>query len=404
MNKRTLIHIVSEQTMQNVLPLLAFKPDRVIQILSEGDKYLAAARSTEAAVKEAGITAEFQDYSLKSPFPDINQVRYALKQNLSIFPGALVNVTGGTKPMFLGAFLGASEFHDTPILYCDSEQKKFVALGENKLPVDMADFAGTVSKLTLRIVMAAHGKPVDGWKFDTASEAQLAFGRIAFDLRYRNRDDFSAFSNGIRNFYKTEKGRVSSNPALLQTLCNMDLLEALRDPIPRSVTDFLEAATKAGFLVNHPDAKLTLQAPLPNQNLRSHVELIANIMDGSWFELTVLDLVLKSPRFFDAHWSVEPVAPASTSEDARSFGETDVVSLALPDGGLQVISCKTTLQKPLEHIEALRERSQNLGGRYARAVLAVLWATPAQTNELRRWGKLLSVKVLIGNELFNYFS
>ena len=45
--------------MQNVLPLLAYNPDRVIQILSEGDKYRSAARSTEAAAKEAGLGAEF---------------------------------------------------------------------------------------------------------------------------------------------------------------------------------------------------------------------------------------------------------------------------------------------------------------------------------------------------------
>ena len=126
------------------------------------------------------------------------------------------------------------------------------------------------------------------------------------------------------------------------------------------------------------------------------METVANLLDGSWFELTVLDLIRRSSGFVDAQWSVEPL-----KNEAQSFGETDVVCLGLPRGNLQVISCKTTLEKPLEHLEALRERSQNLGGRYAQATLAVLF--PKAEPELRRWGRFLGVEILVGDEALKRF-
>ena len=57
------------------------------------------------------------------------------------------------------------------------------------------------------------------------------------------------------------------------------------------------------------------------------------------------------------------------------------------------------MEKPLEHVESLRERATHLGGRFAKATLAILFATEPQAVNLRRWGRLLGVEILIGPEI-----
>jgi hypothetical protein len=398
----TLLHLVSEQTMQNLLPLLALRPARVIQLVSNGEKYEAAARHIEDAAREADIDATFQPYRLESAFPDVAVTRQALKQLLSVFPEAVVNVTGGTKLMCIGAFLGTGEF-PVPMLYCDTDRQEFIPLGKYPLP-GMPSFAETARQLTVRVVMAAHGKAPSAWRFDTADPAALEFGRKAFDLRWRRRHEFRAcdFSRCLRNFFRADRGKVPSDPGRLNALCRADLCEALPDPVPPVALDFLEAARAAQFVEATAGGGFQLAPPKPNHPLRDHVEKLVNLLDGSWFELTVLDLVRRSAEFADPHWSVEPLRSAA-HEEAQSFGETDVVCLGLPQGNLQVISCKTSLEKPLEHLEALRERSHNLGGRYAKAALAVLFARREQEEELRRWGRLLGVEILIGDETLRRF-
>lgn len=385
--------------MQNVLPLLALRPARVIHICSRDERFHAAARHIESAAREAGLDAEFQKHELPAAVPDIEPVRHALKQTLSVFPDAVVNITGGTKLMCIGAYLGASEF-PVPMLYCDTDRQQFIALGKHRIP-SMPSFAEAARRLTLRIVLAAHGKAPHAWKFTSAGPAQLQFGRRAWTLRRQSWDVFLGcdFGRSMRDFFQSEKGRIPNAKAKLRALCEADLTEALRDPIPLPVTEFLSCAAAAGILEALPAGGFRLAQCPANEDLRAHVERAANLLDGSWLELAVLDFISRSSDFVDPHWSVQPRKGHSGAEEAQSFGETDVVCLALPQGTLQVISCKSAPPKPLEHLESLRERSQNLGGRYASATLAVLKPRPEQVPELRRWEKLLGVRVLIGEQI-----
>lgn len=390
--------------MQNLLPLLALRPSHVIQICSAGERFTVAARSIETASSEAGVEAKFHSHTLASDCPDVTEVKEALKQLLADAPDAVINLTGGTKLMSIGAFLAADQHATVPILYCDTDRSEFVSIGRAPLP-EMPSFGEIASRLTLRIVMAAHGKAPDTWRFDSVSPAASEFGRRSFDLRWNHRKQFDdcQFSRRTRDFFRSDRGRIPSGTGRLTALCEANLLDALPDPVPSAVQDFCRAAGGAGFLAPLENGGWRIAPVAEGQSLRSHVETIANILDGSWLELTVLNLVQRSHLFADAHWSVEPLRNPG-GEDNRSFGETDVVCLGLPKGNLHVISCKTKLEKPLEHLEALHERSQNLGGRFARAVLAVLFTRPEQVVELRRWERLLNVTVLMGDEIFQKFA
>jgi Domain of unknown function (DUF1887) len=400
---RYLIHLVSEQTMPNLLPLLALRPQRVIQICGSDPKIRQSAQRLEAAAREAGSDAEFQIHEISSTSPRAEEIKHAHKQLLSIFPGGVVNLTGGTKLMSIGAYLGASEFHDVPILYCDTASKAFVQVGKNSLPPWIPTFYEVVRTLTLRIIMAAHGNAPASWRFDTAGDSLLEFGNRSWQLRTRHPEDFQScrFGDSIRNFYRSDRGKIPSSADKLKALLEADLTSAIAGELSEPITSFLAAAAAAGLLNRLASGGFRLaDGPSGKDKLRSHVERIANLLDGSWLELSVLDFITRSPLHLDPHWSVEPLGADSTA-----YGETDLIAVNARHAALEIISCKTSLKQPLEHLEGLRTRANNLGGSHALATLAILHAgNPAEQERLRRWGRLLRVTILSDQEIPLYFS
>ncbi len=400
----TLIHLISEQTMQNLLPILALQPERVIHVRSAGPRFDSAVSKLESAVKVAGVSSDFETHILDSTFPDLLDVQLAMKKILQRYPDAILNFTGGTKLMSVGAFLAASEFGQAILLYCDTEQKQFRALGRNKLPKGLPTFDEVASCLNLPTVLAAHGKPPESWRDDPFNDQLISFGRQAFSIRSQFLQEFKeiGWSRRLRQLVRPD-GRIPKSKTKLQEVMNQDILGVFPENAPSCVIDFLEAAVNAG-LVDRSSSGFFLTPPKDGINVKSHVEKVANILDGSWIELFLLDLAQRSPLCADPRWSVEPLK-SERAPDSRDFGETDVVFLQLPHGNLNVVSCKSDLQhvKPLEHIEALSERSRNLGGRFSRAILYVLDVDNSKREEIERWGRLLNVRILIGEEIFNEF-
>lgn len=386
----TIVHIVSEQTMQNLLPILALRPRRVVQLRSEGQGFQTIAKAVVDATRAAGLDTEFSQLVADEPYPGVEAWKALTAKALQQFPNAVLNITGGTKLMSLGAFLAGQ---GNPVLYCDSEQQRFVSLGA---PIEVPCFRETVARLTLPVVMAAHGIAAESWQFDIAQQAQLEFGQNAYALRTANPEIFDEFSKRVRPHYRPD-GDIPNNKSGLAKQASIDLATLYPEGVPGPVAEFLDASAKAGYLVKQEDGGWVMPPEAHRQ--RSVYRLAANILDGAWFELTVLDLVHRSPAFLDPYWSVEPAG-----EKEKRFGETDIVALSRRNGGLHLISCKTGIRQPLEHLEAIRQRSQELGGRYGRAILALL-TTDANTGHVcRQWGKVLNVKVLVNDEILDFFS
>jgi hypothetical protein len=399
-NALTLIHLVSEQPMPNLLAIIAVRPERVIQIASQDLRFVAVGDHLIQAADALGIDAEFRSMVIPSSHPSPEDVRYLIKQMVSVFPNAVVNITAGTKLMSLGAFQGASEFR-IPILYCDSVRREFVRVDASHSSLVSAPFDAVARSLNLKAVMAAHGKAPGDWKFDTASPAQINFGRIAWELRAPVSPAFDRGSYGepLRAFFRSDKGRIPGKPATLQALASANILDALPSVPSDEVLAFLDAAAEAGFLERRKVGFRLARGVSVSSKLRSHVERVANLLDGSWLELSVLHFAAQSGRHQDLHWSVEPSAAGAK---AAEYGETDVVAIDSDRSTLEIISCKTGLSQPLEHLEGLRTRANNLGGSHAIATLAVL--RHQDEAKLRQWGRLLRVNVLIGDEIPRYFT
>ena len=63
MNVPNLLQLVSEQTMQNLLPLLALKPKTVIQVRSADERFKRAAENFKVAVASLRKTEAYPDWS-----------------------------------------------------------------------------------------------------------------------------------------------------------------------------------------------------------------------------------------------------------------------------------------------------------------------------------------------------
>jgi hypothetical protein len=398
----TVIHLVSDQPMANLLPLMAIRPRHVIQIASNQPKFHKIASDLETAARIAGIVCTFEVLSLPSDNPLPEEVSSVISRHISCPDSTIINATGGTKLMSTGAYLAAKQA-SCPVLYCDSQGKKFLSVAGEAFPFPIRSFSEVAQELSLPIIMGAHGKAPEHWKFDSASESEIAFGKDAWDIRNQAKSAFDSkrYGNPLRDFFRQQNGRIPKQAQALLALSQANIMDAFQDHSPdQDVLRFFQAASQSGFLQQEADG-FTI-APLPSEKRKhqSHIEKIANILDGSWLELSVLSFALQSKRYRDLHWSVEP---SKAGTDNADFGETDIVAVNIPTASLEVISCKTGLKQPLEHIEGLRSRAIQLGGNHAIATLAVFHADSPLETQLRRWGKYLGVRILIGEEIPKYF-
>lgn len=393
MSEITLIHLVSEQTMQNVLPTLALRPKRIVQVRSRESKFNKSVESLINAInticnteKYRNFRPEFCEAVIDSDSPSAEETEALIRSLLPQFPPAVMNITGGTKLMSLGAWRATADH--CPVLYCDTAKRRFIKVGSIPLP-PVPPFEQIATSLTVAAVMAAHGVAPDNWRFDRPTEALRKVGRVAFDCWKTDEQAFRGFAEAIRIHFRNEGERIPSGLRKLKELVEQPLPVA-----PPPVQPFLQAISDAGLLSNRDGSFYpSVEAR------RDHVERLANLIGGSWLELFIIDLLLNQPHLWtDPHWSVEP----KRAEEV-AFGETDVICVNVPAAALHIISCKTSLRQPLETLEALAQRRHDLGGTFAKATLAVLSVRENERAKLKNWAKLLNVKLLIGDEIVSNY-
>ena len=115
-----LISLVGEQPIPNLLPLRHFKPAASLVVYSSFTK--KAANRLRQLVDGA---AEFLELEVDAY--DIQQIQASLLDAISRRSvngqDLLFNITGGTKPMSLAAFLTAQKL-TAPVIYLQSEEKR----------------------------------------------------------------------------------------------------------------------------------------------------------------------------------------------------------------------------------------------------------------------------------------
>ena len=350
--RMTLLHLVSEQTMQNLLPMLALRPEIVVQVRSRADRFHQAAENLRSAVTAIRKTPsyrawapEFFELVIDEVSPSTDRTRRKVGESLSLWPGAVVNLTGGTKPMCIGAYL-AADFQREPVLYCDTQERAFVSLNERCPLPKVPSFDEIAATLNVETVLAAHGRGPNRWHSKVPSAGLKIFGSRAAAIRSAaSPREFELLIRLLRTHFRPGGKYLPKVGPLVAD-------SALK-------AEYFAAAAQAGLLVaaenglaeseqafgRHTESGSAPTAYFPFRQSKKENEELHKRLDGVWLELHVLDILQDNPRFHDPHWSVEP---AGTEGD---FGETDILCVDRLKAGLLLVSCKS-IAPGLEHFEA----------------------------------------------------
>jgi hypothetical protein len=364
-----LIQIISEQTLQNLLPVVALQPERLVHLSTSrmdprSDWVMRAAKAMGHQPRVAGVALSDQ--------PDIPELEQVTGEQVERLRAegleVVVNFTGGTKLMSIGAHLAAGRAHCRS-LYVDTENQRFVDGGTGEPIQEIlsgCDRSFTTAQQPLRADILALANGVERI---TAGNDWRPYVDLARDLcaNPELEEACHAAFQGPQGLFP-RGGTPRDHRGWLAIL---DRPVALPEPLRAG-------AVAAGLLRAEGDAVLlpdgsrpALEALGDTYNAGRYFRAIEplvftqNFFSGAWWEVAVVQAMERQGVFRDLHWSVEA---GSRGGDTL---EEDV--LAVDGTNLVLVSCKRGGRGAglLSHLEELDARAGHLGGRYCRRFLAV---------------------------------
>lgn len=402
MQPTTLIQLISEQTIQNLLPILRLKPQKLVHLVTP--KTASRSAVLKAAAKAAGIDPELESIQL-SAMPDIPECFNAVTEALSKTREGMqpvVNFTGGTKLMSIGAF-AAAQTKKVPSLYVDTQDACFVDGAtspemnallasdwsftpiRNQLRVDVLGIANGVSRIT-------GGKP---WQ-PMLPLAEHLFNHIA-DEEATHAAIYGStglFPKGMEPRTPKDWLPVLDKPIRLPRPVGLLAIEAaLVRSGPSDSEVLLPDATRAELehLVNHqvPDfAARYFKAVAPMQHASA-------FLTGAWWEVIVSDAAQKSGLFRDLRWSAQV--------GDRNGPDTEEDILGVDGVELLYINCKRGGAKArlLPLLEEVRARAATMGGSFNRRFLAVLQPPQGKVAaNLQQQAAKLGIRLITGENVY----
>ena len=363
-----LIHLVSEQTMPNVLAALASTP--AAQHLIHTPRTEPHARWIKRALTRAGLTPVTETTTL-SDAPDLRETGTAVRAVIDSANAAgltpVINFTGGTKLMSIGAFAAAHAARAAS-LYFDTEHHTIHSGPTGVLPSPFDQPAVALraarDRLTIDVIAAAHGVQRVTPGRDPAPWIPAATLLVQDPKLEMQTHDFArGLDEGQRR--ATDYMRLLDRPlndlpdSLIEPFSLASLI-ALRDDRWHFAfdrrTDLEGWAISCGIPASLGDYFAAI-APLQ--------QFIA-FLTGAWWEVAVADAATRSGRFRDLRWSVE----IERQPGSPSF-EEDLMGI---DGlNLAVFSCKRGGDRPrlLRAFDELESGARSLGGAMVRRFLCV---------------------------------
>ncbi|MBE2205587.1 MAG: DUF1887 family protein [Chthoniobacterales bacterium] len=396
MKPLTLIQLISEQTIQNLLPILRLKPQRLIHFVTP--KTAARSAGLQAAANAAGVDPEMEVVQL-SAMPGIPESFNAVRDAVGKVSGegqAVVNFTGGTKLMSIGAY-AAAQSAKAPSLYVDTQDSCFVDGAtspdmqlllegdfsftslRNQLCVDVLGIANGVSRIT-------EGKSVDPvfplarHLFEHREEEEAAHGAIY--------GEHGLFPKGLEPRKPTDwLPKLDQDIILPPAVASLAVASGLMRPGSSDDTVRLPDASRAelGHLAsnevkNFASRYFSAVAPLQHA---------AAFLTGGWWEVIVHDATQKSGLFRDLRWSAivgDPNGP-DTEEDILGVHGVELLYINCKRGGAKA--------RLLPLLEEVRSRAATIGGHFNRRFLAVYLPPKGRiAANLEQQAKRLGIKLI----------
>jgi len=381
-----LILLNGDNVMVNLLPIMALRPERIIQLVTKDQRAARAVAQFKEVftmlAKEPGYEGykpRIQDQTL--PGHDLAEVRDTVARLLLENAGAVVNFSGGSKLASVGAYQAAMAL-GRPSLFCDVEEGRFVS-GRTAPMSQPPDYNTLISQFSIRLLMAVHGRSFDDWKSQPPSEALRQFGLRAYELRNQQWAPLEAFNKALRHAIYGSSDHLPDSAEELSAL--------LAKPLPSSVVgseparQYLSAASQAG-LVKTSGPELFKLACSAN---RREVEKCLRLLTTDWLELAVADRILRHPGYREVLWH-----PESSNGDERGTGIFGIEKSGMI---LRYIQCLGSLTRsPQDHLEAVVQRARRLGGSGVESTLVVLKTAQGQDSTLKHAAKRLGVDLVLG--------
>lgn len=408
MSDITLIQLVSGQAMPNLLAAMALDPARIVHLCTDTEATQRGARALLRAYKAAGLhpLVTVETLSRMPLAPEVKNVVSSLMENDA---SAVLNFTGGTKLMSLGAFTAALVLQ-RPSFYVDTDNNVFVdghtSDGFGALfPDGDTSITRIRNRLSVPIVAIANGvERADGgraWKpflplarfllENDMAEAQVQ--QWAADACKKQPVDFRERRACILERY------AAPLP---------DKLEAIAGPAIES--GLFERRGGGLFLAGRWKGRIEAFAfadgPKPFTSPQKYQEFFAawneallplQFLQGTWWEVAVADHLARRGDCRDIRWSVQVGSRNADNTDM----EEDILGIA--DGlNLLYVSCKrggdkSKLSRFLEDVESGAKR---VGGSFARKILAVcLRPKPYQWRQLKGRAEELRIELLTREDI-----
>jgi hypothetical protein len=367
-----LIQLISEQTIQNLLPIHALQPTLLVHLATEKTAHRAVHIKDAALV--SGLDAQFETIRL-SLMPSIaetaRRVKHAVEVSKQEGMLPIVNFTGGTKLMSIGAYQEAAK-QQVASFYVDAQSGQFLD-GETGAAITSVfgndlSFSTIIARLTLDMMVVANGHQ------SVSAGREWSPLLPAAQALMTNTEDAQALSQTVLKQLPDPNGKnlrpadwlavldtpFSVPPTLLAPLCDAGILRPCASPekacLPEISRELLQSLSQEK---NTPDFFTHFdRAKLPLAQAR-------NFITGSWWEVIVVHSMERSGRFQDLRWS------ADITQQSGAKIEEDI--LALNGADAVCVSCKTggAGKKLLPHLEELSARSRAVGGAFTRTFLAV---------------------------------
>lgn len=393
-----LIQLVSEQTLQNILPALALPPDQLGRVvLLHTPRTARQCEWIETALRLSGRHPQVRRIPL-SDLPDIHETARLVGEHLEAATAQgvqpLLNFTGGTKPMSVGAYAAAIK-RKAGSIYVDTEHRRFLDGRSGPIPATFHDGWATLSglehQLSVPLILAANGLRLTRPGRDFQPLVPLAEY-----LRSRPKEEETI--NRLASRFAQEMEKAPSRARVLESWTRQPFVLPSPQATDLAVTAGLLARREGTTFLPYPTEAELLEidqtAASPDgvrRTAHQHLQESLNFFAGSWWEVCVADAMNRSGRFRDLRWSPE-VAPARPSDDsapeAESAPDEDAPedSAEPPESGvmeedilavdslqLAYVSCKRGGQgaRLLRAFEEFDFSARRLGGSFTSRFLAI---------------------------------
>lgn len=404
MRDLTLIQLISEQTIQNLLPILRLRPQNSVHLYTP--KTATQSKQLAGAIRMLGGVSEPKTVDL-SEMPGMaesyEKVTAALDAVEKEGTQAVVNFTGGTKLMSIGAF-AAAQARSVPSLYVHTEGACFLDGATSpqmaELFGDDWSFESILKQLRVHMLGKANGvsRITDGkpWK---------PFLPLAQHL-FEHPDDEKATHAAVQGPTGLTPKGVEPHDAKGW----LSILDKPISPVPEAVA---RLAIDSGIARPGGSSTQLLLPDTTREQLKGfkngygegarnkYFKAVAPLqhtialLTGAWWEVIVCNALNKSGVARDIHWSSQVGDPNGPDV------EEDV--LALDGVELLYISCKRggAGSRLLPFLDEIHSRAAMIGGRFNRRYLAVLQPPRGKVAaNLRERASKLGIRLITREDVY----